>query len=341
MASFPSIILYDGNFVGRELKLNDATPNLSALHFNDTTNSVKVLHGTWTLYHASDYKGQHITLNEGEYDEKYIRDNIGINVISSARPASIILYDGNFAGRELILYNDSANLSVLGFNDKTNSVKVLHGTWTLYHAGNYEQFSITLDEGNYDEKYIAANIGVNSISSVKLISKTPSIILFDGPDDFAGRQHKLTENVADLRVVGFNDRANSIRVLSGVWSLYHASDYKGWYITLGVGDYDEAYIREKIGINVISSAQQASIILYDAPGFKGKEIKLTEDTPTFSDLGFNNRTTSIKVVNGTWILYQDADFKGWYIRLSEGDYDSAYIQEKIGNDTISSAKILN
>ena len=77
------LVLYEhSDFKGRELLRTEATPNLSALDFNDKTSSVEVLAGRWELCVDAEYKGRCIAMVPGRYNlEKALNDRI-----TSVRP---------------------------------------------------------------------------------------------------------------------------------------------------------------------------------------------------------------------------------------------------------------
>lgn len=70
------------------------------------------------------------------------------------------------------------------------------------------------------------------------IAQTTQIILFDGPD-FSGEQRSFSSGVRDLSNQGFNDRAESMVVVSGTWRLCSDVGYRGNCRTLGTGSYSD------------------------------------------------------------------------------------------------------
>ena len=75
------------------------------------------------------------------------------SVASASAASSATLYkDDNFAGVQLYVDNNISCLGDAGFNDALSSVKVNHGTLTLFSDCNYGQPSVT----------ISANGGVQS-----------------------------------------------------------------------------------------------------------------------------------------------------------------------------------
>ncbi len=165
----PDVILYEHDFKGQTLPLSKATPNFVPLNFNDKASSVEVVSGVWTVYQHVNYEGRRLTLGVGKYDYEFISKRIGNDVISSARPAEIILYQhAQFQGKILNLYDDTQSLVPLGFNDIVSSIEVTFGEWSVYEHVNYQGVRLDLNVGKYDIDYITKNMGNDVISSVKL-----------------------------------------------------------------------------------------------------------------------------------------------------------------------------
>lgn len=81
------------------------------------------------------------------------------------------------------------------------------------------------------------------------------------------------------------------------------------------------------------------IILFEDINFKGKHIHVFRQMPNLKMFyDFNDKASSVIVVNGTWTLYEDVDFKTPYKRkLTPGLY-SSLPGYGIPNDRISSLK---
>lgn len=158
---------------------------------------------------------------------------------------------------------------------------------------------------------------------------------------FQGQTIQLTESCPDLRKMHFNDKVSSIEVVSGSWKVCEHIEYSGKSWVIGPGRYDLLTIHENIGNDAISSVQTAeSITLFEHAGFSGRDLELHKSTPNFVPLGFNDKASSIKVASGTWIVYEHINYEGKYWEIGPGEYDIKVLHEKIGNDVISSVKLL-
>ncbi len=164
------LILYEvDQFQGRSLPLSEATSNFLPLGFDNKSSSIEVESGVWTVYEAVNYGGRSLILRAGKYDIDYIINNLGSDVISSARPAEITLYGAaNFTGKVLKLYDDTQSLIPLDFNNIVSSIEVTFGEWSVYNQVDYQGARLDLNVGKYNIDYIANNIGNDVISSLGL-----------------------------------------------------------------------------------------------------------------------------------------------------------------------------
>lgn len=167
-----------------------------------------------------------------------------------------------------------------------------------------------------------------------------SITLYEDKD-FQGKSLTLQQSAPNLGGVGFNDKVSSLKVQSGTWTLYTEGQFRGNYFPFTAGRYSN--IAPTIGANVVSSVklEQSEITLFQHPGFGGKSVTLTQSASSLFDHGFNDETSSLRVSSGTWIVYQHVNFTGKSFRVTAGSYDYAQIVAGIGNDTISSVKLVS
>ena len=71
-------------------------------------------------------------------------------------------------------------------------------------------------------------------------------------DNFRGEEVTIRDGIRDLREAGFNDRASSLIVRSGVWEVCEHRDFGGYCATFERGEYPEL----RRFNNSISSARQ-------------------------------------------------------------------------------------
>jgi hypothetical protein len=172
---------------------------------------------------------------------------------------------------------------------------------------------------------------------------------------FRGNHVTLQRDAYDLAEFGFNDRASSLVVRSGVWQLCEHKDFGGYCAEFGPGEY-----RELPRFNDrISSARELSrgrdergggwrgdreerrderdgrrgdwrdgrghgggeaVQLFSGPRFEGPAIGISGDVRSLDNVGFNDRTVSIVINEGRWEFCEHGDFRGQCVVFGPGRY---------------------
>jgi len=156
------IVLYQNdNFSGQRYSAYHSVSDLGSVGFNDRASSVTIRGGSWQLCSDAYFRGQCITLGQGEYPSL---GAMGLNDrVSSLREigwggggnqggnqggnwggggggaASIVLFESaGMTGRSYTLTQATPDLGGTGFNDRAMSAIVNSGTWQLCVDANYE-----------------------------------------------------------------------------------------------------------------------------------------------------------------------------------------------------------
>ncbi len=61
--------------------------------------------------------------------------------------------------------------------------------------------------------------------------------------------------------------------------------------------------------------------MFAGPRFEGPQVELSQDVRALSDVGFNDRATSLVIREGRWEFCEHADFRGECVVLGPGRYD--------------------
>ncbi|MGZ3312507.1 MAG: beta/gamma crystallin-related protein [Xanthobacteraceae bacterium] len=178
--------------------------------------------------------------------------------------------------------------------------------------------------------------------------------------DFRGARVTVAGDARNLADVGFNDRASSLVVRSGVWQLCEHRDFGGYCAEFGPGEY-----RELPNFNDrISSAREVSrgrgyerderhggpgwrgerderrgewrderrdwreergqrgeaVQLFSGPRFEGAAVGVSGDIRSLNDVGFNDRASSIVINEGRWEFCEHGDFRGQCVVFGPGRY---------------------
>ncbi|XP_072047721.1 epidermal differentiation-specific protein-like isoform X2 [Amphiura filiformis] len=84
----------------------------------------------------------------------------------------------------------------------------------------------------------------------------------------------------------------------------------------------------------------AKIVIYADSNYEGTSRELSSDVTSLSDVGFNDRISSIKVFGSVWVGYKDNNFSGRQFILEEGEYPNPGSWHG-SHDELSSLKRLN
>ncbi len=167
------------------------------------------------------------------------------------------------------------------------------------------------------------------------------IVLFEA-ENYGGRRFSVSGSLPNLDPTGFNDRASSAVVRSGIWQLCSDAYYHGDCVTLQPGNYSTL---AAMGLaNRLSSLREvgwsgggaggspvvgggggghgARAQLFEGEGFAGESIVIDQTLPNFDQSGFNDRARSLIVMSGTWQLCSDAHFQGDCRTYAPGRYTS-------------------
>jgi hypothetical protein len=166
------------------------------------------------------------------------------------------------------------------------------------------------------------------------------ITLFERPD-FQGRRLTIRGTMTNLDRTDFNDRAESMVVRDGVWEVCSDAHFNGQCVRLQPGVYRN--LRGSLDRSISSAREvgqaayappapayggpaargggEPRAILYSGHGMNGRSFEIDRDVVrNLERVGFNDRASSLKVVNGYWIFCSDANFEGDCRTFGPGDY---------------------
>ncbi|RFP08553.1 MULTISPECIES: beta/gamma crystallin family protein [unclassified Duganella] len=87
-------------------------------------------------------------------------------------------------------------------------------------------------------------------------------------------------------------------------------------------------------LGAAAAAQAGDITLYTREHFGGPALQLHGSEPDLDKLGFNDKTSSVIVHNGTWEVCENKHYKGRCLVLEKGEY----AELKNFNDMMSSVR---
>ena len=97
-------------------------------------------------------------------------------------------------------------------------------------------------------------------------------------------------------------------------------------------------LKTVLAASVIAVTAQASaqVTFYENDGFSGRNFTATRATRNLVNVGFNDRASSVVVLNERWEVCEDAQFSGRCVVLRPGRYPSLSAMGL--NDRVSSVR---
>ena len=261
------VILYENdNFRGRSVTLRQPAANLAYHGFENRVSSLNVMSGTWEVCTEPFFRGRCRTFSPGKYA------SLGglSNSISSARAveaprkgqagapgaqwtdtgaAEVSVYDRrDFQGPLRALREATPNFEPLGINDAVASIVVRRGTWEFCTDAHYRGECRTYGPGRYpslpagqDDRYssarpVAEGARDDRREAREQGSAAARIHLFEH-GQFAGRSIWLNASTPNFERIGFNDRAESVIVEGGAWTLCSDANGQGKCFLFRPGRY--------------------------------------------------------------------------------------------------------
>ena len=170
---------------------------------------------------------------------------------------------------------------------------------------------------------------------------SPQIVLYDGPN-FTGEQRVIYNDVSNLNRERFNDRVESMVVISGTWEVCADVNYRGRCQTLNPGSYGDLSsmgLQDTISsIELVGDAGTPGITLYENTDFQGNSLALNASVNNLIPRGFNDAASSVQISAGTWKVCADVNYRGNCQTLNPGTYSNL---STLGlQDTISSVELV-
>ncbi|XP_017537661.1 beta-crystallin B2 [Pygocentrus nattereri] len=147
-------------------------------------------------------------------------------------------------------------------------------------------------------------------------------------ENFQGRCHELTGPCNNLQEADV-EKVGSILVLCGPWVGYEQPGCKGEQFVFEKGEYPrwDAWTNSRRSDCIFSfcpikvDGQEHKIVLYENPSFAGKKIEIIDDdVPSFHAHGYQEKVSSVRVQNGTWVAYQYPGYRGYQYLFEKGEY---------------------
>ena len=253
----------------------------------------------------------------------------------------ITVYDDrDFRGRNANYRNDVADLRSTGMNDRIVSFQIAQGeTWEVCEHANYAGRCQVFYGVERDLRQRGWSRMISSMRRVRgggvqppvypprpPIGGSGGITLYEDRN-YRGSSRTLTGPTPDFRAIGFNDKAESVRIPSGeVWEICRDINYVGClqvnsdWADLGRhgrlrGEVSSArpwrqgggweggggWSRPPVG------GQRSRIVLYSGLNLTGRSITVDSSSSSINMSGVQ----SVRVLDGgSWQICEDTNFRG-------------------------------
>ena len=285
--------------------------------------------GVATLYEHSNYGGRAVSLEEGSYDYKDIlAKGIANDQISSLRVSDgykVTIYDDEgFKGKSKEFTSDA---SYVGdeMNDKTSSIKIEKinnqtSTTTSYNT-------VKLPNGKYsiksvaNEKYVAAENG--------------------GSDPIVANRDSYGGSWETFYLINNDDGTVSIKADANNKYVCAVLDEENQLVprSESVGTWEKFQIYKISDTEYgLKSAENGKYVKVDLDN--GGKLIAGSDSIAGAWEAFNIEKLGDETSSAKATFYENSNYSGWSVALSEGRYDyGTMISKGIKNDQISSIKV--
>ncbi|XP_066507033.1 uncharacterized protein [Hoplias malabaricus] len=295
--------------------------------------------GCWLAYDGAGFTGNRTVLEAGGLTTPVLQ-NSPISCVRSLRPVrmgglrvrrpldpKIVLYEKpQFQGQSQELLENMPRLEAEGELVQVSSLQVTGGVWVGYSCENYKGQQRILEEGGYSDcsaLFGEPGLTLRSCRFLQADFTEPEVSLKS-----SGEQMKLIDkDVPDLQLNGLTEEAGVVHVKSGVWVAYSGKYYTEEQCVLEKGQHPGRLYwgeRQSSPLSIrpirreLCSEEEPKFLLrsYSKPCFAGESSTFESET---ADCGVLS-PASFRVIQGSWLLYDEKGYCGNQFVLGEGLY---------------------
>ena len=197
-------------------------------------------------------------------------------------------YDGNSLGDILQYGTKKLSKKLSGVENLLQS--------EVFQNSNYEGKSITINKEiiNFSKTFN------DKISSIKVSYGTQVVLYEHG--NFKGKKIIVTRDLPKLSVISMNDKISSLQIQdynidADAIVVYENSNFKGKYFNLPIeGVFNlkkQSWLNDKISSIRIKEGYKCTI--FTDSDFSGKEYSINNSIDNLSNIGFNDKISSISI----------------------------------------------
>lgn len=262
-----------------------------------------------------------------------------------------VFVDANYRGRNATVRNDTPDLRSIGLDDNISSVRVGPGElWEACELPNYRGRCQVFSGAEPNLTRVGWNDTISSVRRVRsgggggvrppiLPPVASGTLQLFADIRFSGDRRAFNSPVPDLARIGFNNRAESLRLSRGqAWEVCSQANYRDCTVV----NTDWADL-SSLGLNRrISSLRPLTpggvrpppigplrLVLFDDRNFRGRSFVV--DRALTAITGFANRAESVQVFGGVWQVCERANYAGRCVTVSSSVPDLGALRNRIGS----------
>ncbi len=157
----------------------------------------------------------------------------------AAEPDQIVLYEGDgYSGKSLPVNGPVPDLVAYRFNDMVSSIRLNRGSWEVCSDADFRGHCEVITTSESSLRTIRLNDNITSVrptgAGYPPVAGGPGYgdpaygaVVFYSDTGLRGDSLPVNRDEPELARAGFNDRARSVDIRSGVWELCTDADFRG------------------------------------------------------------------------------------------------------------------
>ncbi len=170
------------------------------------------------------------------------------------------------------------------------------------------------------------------------VSGPASLTLYSNTN-LRGEAVQLNEGLNNFSSIRFNDKARSVEVTGGVWLLCSDANLRGQceYVDRTVRNLGEIGLSGNISSAQVTAYGQGprsyDIAFFANSDFRGPFLGFDTGEAGLSQFRFNDTASSVMVNRGTWLVCEDADYRGRcaFLDASISDLGAVGLNDRISS----------
>ncbi|XP_019375691.1 PREDICTED: absent in melanoma 1 protein isoform X1 [Gavialis gangeticus] len=214
------------------------------------------------------------------------------------------------------------------------------------YGSNGKSFSSWLGSSQYEQNVLSGSLDIEAFSAngQNKINPRPGKVVICSEPNVQENNIEVFYDILDCSSWVLSP-VIKVKVIRGCWILYEKPNFEGASIPLEEGEleltniWDENTSEEEecksakptvIGSikHVVKDYRVCRIDLYTEPEGSGIVTSFFDDTEEMGIFGKTQKTCSIKVLWGVWLIYEEPGFQGIPLMLEPGEYPNLAFWEK-------------